>query len=376
MGFLLVKVHELVILHFCPTDGNFSVIIGGMIDWFTGLVGYAGDELKLNSIYSLTPAGEILWHAESKMQAVGSFDASVQLGRGIPTDAMLTASAKYNLECSPVCLALSGNPSKFLQGHNVFGPSVSSLAPVIQATVRSLPGELRPADADSPLWPAVHRSRVDITTAVDLGDHRLVHEWLRTAASSTRSRHGRALVSGDTVYWGQHSRRWTLKGYCKACELDAHPPGDLAFKNDLKDYCEGQLRLELCLRGPELKDRGTLDESLIWEFMDRVEVGVMKVQSEVEKPGVKLPPIVQFTLSRWIDGEDVRQSLPKRTFYRHRRMILDELGLDISLTYEKKTAERIVFDLDYLKAHEIKIIPAHFQGKLFHPDECPTWQAH
>jgi hypothetical protein len=348
-----------------------NVILWAMIDWYSGLVGYSGEGLRLNSVCELTPAGEILWQTERKIQAKGSFDASIQLGRSGPTDAMLRASRALNLECSPVCLYLSGNPSKFLQGHNVFGPSVSSLSPVIQAVVRGLPDDIRPADSMSKLWPSVHRSRVDITTSVDLGTHNLVHDWLKTASTSTRSRHGRPMVSGDTVYWGKQSRRWTLKAYCKYCELEAHPPADRDFLADLREYCKGQLRIELCLRTPELKPRGTLHEDLIWEFMNKIEVGVMKTDVNPEKPN--LANIVQFTLSRWMSGEAVCHSLPKTTFYRHRRIILDELGLDISLSYEKKTASKIVFDLAYLKAHEIKVVPSLFQGKLFKPVASPEW---
>ncbi len=342
-----------------------------LIDWFTGVVGYSGELLKLNRVCELTPVGEILWTTERKLQVRGSFDASVQLGRSAPTADMLVASRQYDLECMPVCLILSGNPSKFLQGHNVFGPSVSALAPVVRAVIRGLPGEIRPADADCDLWPAFHRSRVDITTSVDMGSHSLVHDWLRTAASSTRSRHGRALVSGDTVYWGKTSRRWTLKAYCKFCELKDHGPGDLALRDMLRQYCEGQIRFELTLRGPELKGRDTLDESLIWDFFNRIEVGVMKAAVSGPKVKTDLPMAVQFTLSRWVGGEDVRHSLNDRMFYRHRRKILDELGVDISLRYEKKQAEAVVFDLAYLREHEIKLLPSQLQGLLFKPEDQP-----
>jgi Phage X family. len=87
-----------------------------------------------------------------------------------------------------------------------------------------------------------------------------------------------------------------------------------------------------------------------------------------------LPYPVQFTLSRWIGGEDVRHSMPRRTFYWHRRKILDELGLDISLRYEKEQAEAVVFDLDYLKEHEIKLLPSQLQGLLFKPEPSPRWE--
>jgi hypothetical protein len=342
-----------------------------MIDWYTGLLGYSGEGLRLNTICELSPDGNMIWQTEGKTKARGSFDTSVQIGRKGATAAMLSASRAYGFQCPPVCLYLSGNPSKFLQGHNVFGPPVASLGPVMRAVVRGLPDDLRPVDSFSDLWPSVHRGRVDITTSVDLGSHNLVHEWLRTAEVSTRSRHGRPFVSGTTVYWGQHSRRWALKAYCKFCELEVHQPDDKKLYGELREYCQGHLRIELCLRTPELKPRGTLSEELIWDFMKKIEVGVMKKDVDLKKPNLTLHH--QFTLNRWMSGEDVRQSLSRPTFYRHRLVILAELGLDISLTYQKKTAEKIVFDLAYLRAHEVKIIPASMQGRLFKPESSPAW---
>jgi hypothetical protein len=141
-------------------------------------------------------------------------------------------------------------------------------------------------------------------------------------------------------------------------------------------YCEGHLRIELTLRRPELEKRGTLDESLIWEFMNKLEVGVMKGNGDMADRQAKLGRSTRLTLSSWMAGEDVRFSLDRRTYYRHRREILDQLGLDIGLTYQKETAERDVYDLEYLKAHEIKIIPSSMQGLLFKPKPSPRWGTH
>ena len=346
-----------------------------MIDWYTGLIGYEGSHLQLNRVFELTPSGEVKWSTDKAMTVQSTFDTSIQLRSGLATSAMIDASLKHNFECANTCLSFSGNPSKFLQGHNVFGPSVSALGPVLQAVVRKFPEAVRPPDADSPLWPAVHRSTVDITTSVDLGSHNLVHEYLRFLEFNTRSRHGRPIVSGDTVYFGKHSTRWALKLYCKFCELAAHPPSDAKKAELLRLWCEGQVRIELRLKGQELKDRGTLTEDLIWEYFSKIGVSTMKEDVNTDK--LNLPRVVEFTFTEWLAGKDVRHSLQKTTFYRHRLLILEETGLDISLpcTAQGKEIKKMNVDLEYLKVNEIKKIPSVFQEWLFQPDKSPNWGA-
>jgi hypothetical protein len=350
-----------------------------MIDWYSGLIGYSGEKLRLNSVCELTPEGEILWTIEKRMAVKGSYDATIQLGRSSPNLAMIRASQAYNLQCSPVCLSISGNPSKWLQGHNVFGPSVSSLAPVMTAVIRSLPENIRPADSLSTLWPAVNRTRVDVTLHSDLNSHAMVHDWLQSAGRNTRSKHGRAMMSGDTVYWGQHSRRWSLKAYCKFCELKVHHPPDLVLTNKLREFCETHVRFELTLRSPELKSRGTLDEHLVWDYLSKT--GVIKLKNDGDAiKGLNLPMVVKATLIVWMAGGNVRQSLSRRTFYRQRRLILDDTGLDISLPYDRETMAHAVIDLPWLRGHEVKngSIPASLlmQGLLFEPETSPRWEAH
>ena len=345
-----------------------------MIDWYSGLVGYDGSALEPNHVIELNPkTGEWKVLYEKSIEVRSSFEDKIQIKPWHPSSEMLNAAAKHNLVCSPVSLYVSGNPSKFLQGHNVFGPSVASLAPVVRAMVRNFPGQNRPGNCDSTLWPAVQRSRVDTTISVDLERHHIVHEWLENAGRSTRSRHGRAMMSGDTVYWGQHSRRWTLKAYCKFCELDVHGPTDLPLRARLKEYCETQMRIELTLRGPELKPRGTLHEELVWEFMNKIEGIDMKKGMEYHGE-TELPRSVRLTLMEWQAGVDVRHKLFKGTFYNHRRQILDKLDLDISLPFVKKEAEAKTCDLAYLRAHEVKVTPAAFEKYLFKPEDSPTWE--
>lgn len=339
-----------------------------MLDWFSGLVGYDASNVVNDRVMKLSAEGEVKWERAGWTEAQGSHDTNIMVMQDCASLDMYRASNELGFLCSPRCLRISGNPTKFLQGHNILGPSVSDLGPVIQAATRGLPEIIRPLDCDSEVLPAVQRTRVDVTVMVDLGSHEVVHEWLNHAAQETRSRHGRAQQSGQTVYWGQHSTRWTLKAYCKRCELEKHG-SKFPLQQDILEWTGKLLRIELTLRRPELKDRGTLDESVIWEFMQRIEVGIMK-GGDIEAL-YSLPRQVRDTFSSWLIGRNVRQDRPARTFYRQRRLIKDAIGVDISLdpsTQQQQlqaSFDRDLFDIDVLRSRVVSEGPNALQQSLF-----------
>jgi hypothetical protein len=244
-----------------------------MLDWFTGIVGYDGSRLRVGRWVELSADGEIRREWERAVPVEGSYRSTLLVGRVGPTEDMRRAAPLLGLRCPPMSVWVSGNPTKWLQGHNVYGPSVTQLAPTIHDVIRSLPEPMRPGDADDPRGAAFHRARVDVAVSIALGSDALVHEWLGAAEHGTRSRHGRAQRSGSTVYWGQHSRRWSMKAYCKFCELKDHPPAE-SF-DELRLFAEGLLRLELTLRTPELKPRGTLEDEIVFEYWEKVVIGVI-----------------------------------------------------------------------------------------------------
>lgn len=337
-----------------------------MLDWFSGYVGYDASQLELGVFFEVDKHGELVRKVPRWETARGSFEAGIQVTRGSATGAMLGAAAEAGFVCSQEVLRVSGNPSKFLQGHNVAGPSVAMLGPVLRAMVREFKDGMRPPDADARQLPSVHRSRVDVTTSVDLGTHEAVHDWLQLAAVTTRSRHGRAMDSHGTVYWGKTSRRWTLKAYCKHCELRKHLPLDLPenLLSALMEWTRPLLRIELCLRRPELEHRGTLSESLIWDFFSRVEFATMATTRE---PQTNLRPQAKLALRAWYNGSDLTVDLPRRTLYRYRRQILDETGVDILLPAVKQDdgAQRTLLGLEELRKREAKNLPDIVSRSLF-----------
>jgi len=335
-----------------------------MLDWFTGYVGYDASELAVGQFFEVDAHGELVRRLNRWETARGSYSSGVQVTRGMATDAMLASRVQYGYLCSQDVLKVSGNPSKFLQGHNVAGPSVSELGPVLQGLVRAFGEGLRPRDADDPTLPAVHRSRMDCTTAIDLGAHQAVHDWLKLAATKTRSRHGRAIDSSGTVYWGKNSTRWSMKAYCKHCELSAHPPADMDLLPELLEWTRPHLRLELTLRRPELKNRTTLSEAIIWEFFAKLEVHTMRERTHVE---VNLKAGPKLALQAWYDGTDLSSMLNRMTLYRYRKAILAETGIDITLPRVEQSTEALpqLLGLDELREREVTEIPTRIQRSLF-----------
>jgi hypothetical protein len=368
-----------------------------MLDWYSGLIGYDASNMKLGVIYEVDPDGVKIWSVEPWKKAKGSYESSVQVKRDSSTKEMRRDAEEWIEEaemygedpgkaCPPVVLQMSGNPVKFLQGHNVFGPSVKQISEVLQAFVRGLPAELRPRDADVEGLPVRYNSRLDINVMVDLGSHGIVHDWLEHAQreSSTGHKHKvegfgggnyrSGLTGGKTVVWGPKSRHWSMKAYCKLCELEKHKPVDGKLYGFAKEFVESTVRIELTLRRPEIKKLESdevykvlgMDESIVWEFMEKIKFSVM--QANVVDSKADLKPAVENVLTLWLGGYDVKNHMPRRTFYDYRRRILEQVGVDISLSpFDGKVVEKAKFDLDYLKGHEVKDIPKHLEKWLFKP---------
>jgi len=350
-----------------------------MIDWYKGLIGFNASRLDTGRVLVIAPGGEITFTSDRWQKVIGSYESTIRVKPAVSTPGMRSAADRLNFVCSSTVFEIDGNPSKFLQGHNVFGPSVASLGPIVQGIIRALPGELRPPDADSPLYPSVHRQRVDVTTSIRMDSHAMVHEFIEHAQEETRSRHRYhqgGLTGSTTVSWGAGSTRWMITCYCKLCELDKHPPVDRVMYDLLRVYAEGLLRIELRLFTKELKPRGTLFESIIWDFFGRIEVGVMK--EDVDKRALNLRPPVRLIYDHWLSGHDVSLAsgyLKRAAFYKYRKEILEVTGQDISLPPVKKKGKvsREMFTAEWLKEHEVKEVPEHLQKYLYQPGPSPVW---
>jgi II/X family phage/plasmid replication protein len=207
---------------------------------------------------------------------------------------------------------------------------------------------LTPTTADRESWRAgkVRLLRVDQTDSFHLNGRADVLSWLRAADQSARLTHrGRGqLCEGTTLYFGKHSRRWSLKLYSKGEEIRAkgHRQEIILALPHATAWADSSLRAELVLRSMELR-RLDLDMVSAWIPRDgldstgtanllRDRLGTMTMNTVSSLPETTLDdlkPSIRMAFQTWKSGVDLRGVLPTRTFYKYRAALLPH-GIDIA----------------------------------------------
>lgn len=297
-----------------------------MIDWVWLRLPVAhGSCLPSGRILSLKPDGEVEWQTQKWFNARGSFDCTLAVkidGRGD--------------------LHISGSPAKFLQGHNLFGSEdLQALAfELIRRVLEAVPG-IQP-DARTAI--AIEQGlidvlRVDLTRMYGTGSRSACHDWIKAAADTTAMQfRGRAVLHRETVQWGARSRYFSVKAYAKGHEIEQkghHLPAAISTPEMLA-YADDSLRMEVQANARELKRLGK-DQVCSWELGDPAALystyvarinfaGNMRMSMQAINA---LPLELQRTYKLWQAGEDLRSLISTRTFYRHRRQLLNLVGVDI-----------------------------------------------
>jgi II/X family phage/plasmid replication protein len=305
-----------------------------MIDWLSGKAYFLHTEEHLPSgkVVSISPDGEKEWQITKRIQVKGSYDSSFTLRTDTSSQ---TAPGVFTK------IEFSGNPVKFIQGHNIWGSQdLTGLAyEALTKALSSLGLKMDPLE-DSMLFNGdFSLSRVDINNMYSMGSLESVNQWLHSAEFSARTRMGKGHFSGNTLYFQKKSTRWSLKFYSKFLELKAighQLPKEFLKAKSFHDYAFDKLRAELTLRTKELKKLG-LDKGSSWgdnehvdvfqDYMSRLDMSEQKVLDNLV---LELPTAFRSTYLMWKEGYDIKSLLPKNTFYRHRRFLL-ERGVDISI---------------------------------------------
>lgn len=336
-----------------------------MIDWVTAVLPFTGDQcLRGGQLLSINQTGEVEWQTAKSLPVVGSHDQRIHV-----------------LAHGDGRIKISGNPIKFLQGHNLFGSD--DLRGLVVATMRKLCAllevSIHPDDLSKWLGGDYDLLRVDIAYMYSLPSRTAVRAWLRAAEMQSKSRHGRPLTRGGTIYWGKHSRRWGLKAYGKADEITSqksHWLPELPCRAELLDYAENKLRVELVLRSMQLKDNPPLSTATGWttelaatvhaEYLESIDMSSQF--SLTESAMADLPARLVAVYKLWKTGEDLRALYPKNTFYRYRRQLLAH-DIDIAII-QPNDFKNVVPLVHALRPEAVAAVPdwAIGTGLYFSPD--------
>jgi II/X family phage/plasmid replication protein len=310
-----------------------------MIDWVSAILPCKHDPSKLISglVMSFDAQGNNEWTVNKTLSVEGSYSSKIQI--------------KSHTENQ---IYISGNPTKFLQGHNLFGSNdlVSIMGKFFDEllTHKNLglcPDPFQYANIKDGHY---ELTRVDVNETWHLNSQKDVQAWIRAVGETAYLKHrGAGQFSGDTAYFGKNSRRWALKCYSKGLEILAKGhklPKELATL-EMLEYADKALRIEGVIRQLELKRR-LLNVASNWDI-DTAEELLLEYISKLEMSDVymlkddvldSLPPRLRLTYQAWLNGDDLKTVLPRPTFYRYRKQIL-EYGVDISSKSPKEKSNVI-----------------------------------
>lgn len=246
-------------------------------------------------------------------------------------------------------LWVSGNPSKWFQGHNVFGSDdlpglVLEMLHRICASVGVEPSANNLAE-----WSAhaVKLTRVDITYSFQLGTVGRVRAALRALDQTANLKHrGRGHYRGDSLTFGEKSRRWSLTLYAKGPELKIHKLPFCLVETSIPALADGLLRAECRLLSMELVAE-QLDRLSSWGDNTPAESHfryMMALQiadsSMIDAPTFDgLSGRLQLAYQSWKAGHDLRATLSRPTFYRYRSELLP-FGVDIAVKQARSESEQ------------------------------------
>lgn len=316
-----------------------------MCDWVTASVisenvrNHVSPGFDTGRFVKVKPGGEIEQEFSSRLAHPGSFDSGLSF----------RAPSSHQLE-------MSGNPVKFIQGHNLFGSDdfvglffTAGLTISINQDHSVFPvpiGWHSNLSYNDGSKPPLHQlsepkfTRLDLTRSYRFDSNAESRAWLRGVGASGHSRHRvkNNLMNDGTVYFGKNSTRWSFKIYQKFDEISSKKKGhELSYllpevdRAELTAWSEGVVRFELTLRRPEIEKLSPNFNSLdVWsEYYGRIQFndnarGAEMITSE------KLTKNQMLIVESWLHGRDLRAHYTKPTFYRVRKQILDAIAVDIA----------------------------------------------
>ena len=325
-----------------------------MIDWVTGKFWITHNPEVLRSGQSIRTkivdgVETIEYDIANRLSVKGSHDATITI----------RSHTDNTVE-------ISGNPAKFLQGHNVFGTNDLKylVAKMIDKLCMMDELELKPTDVEyeNIQQGIYHLSRVDVNEHFAFPSAQVARAWLRAAGNSANMKfRGAGLFKEGTLYF--EGKRYIPKIYFKYDEINSKDkshrlPDELLQIPELIEYAEKSLRFEIKILSTQLKDwmlhlgcnwdADTATMLINDQFISKLQLSAnMPIENEVIE---SLPKNLRLTYTAWVNGEDLRQVLSRPTFYRYRTRLM-EYGIDISIVKDiEKEQSNVVPMIRYLEA--------------------------
>ena len=246
-------------------------------------------------------------------------------------------------------LEVRGNPAKWFQGHNLFGTDdLHGLFLATAVRIAEVVG-VEPSSEDLAAWVRgdVALSRVDCTAMYELDTRTDVLEWLRAASGIASVKYrGRGHFQEGTLTFGMvnkggRAKDWQLVLYAKGEEISLvghHLADGLPWREQLMDWADNKLRMELRLRTRELKRFGlhtvgawgpSQCSETLGRYLGKVDMSEQQlVHVDIpEHPGLKSRH--KQAIACWRSGVDMKSVMPRQTFYRVRKELMELCDLDI-----------------------------------------------
>lgn len=314
----------------CLTDET----VPFFVDWLTVSQVHPEGGLPLvdaGVVWRTDEDGAVRWRTVVAAKHEGSFDTHL------------------SVKCDGSRVTLSGNLSRFGRPDNLFGFGLNACLRICDRVLATY--GLPPFTAGYRIervsrghvkteWTGARISRLDLTANFEAGSAEAAHlvmQYLGTQHNGRKK--GQAYGDGETVDWGRGSRRQYWKVYVKHLELRRHASVE-GYDDKVAAHCErvGLLRLEGTIRSNALTDLGCAflgDYEAGWSMGQLVNLfqenaGVMTRAERSTDDLDELPRHLRATARDYLAGMDVRSTLSRPTFYRHRRELLT-YGLDIAM---------------------------------------------
>lgn len=264
-------------------------------------------------------------------------------------------------------LEITGNPVKFVQGHNLWGtscPTDALWAALVQLEAcGALPCSLRALGllGRDTLADVTEFSRIDCTAMLFADRWHDVEVVLRALRVAGRLRDRGA--SGLPYAWpekqgggvtfggrpGQTASHRQLIFYAKGKEAMVHPlPDCIADDPDLVEWVNRCLRCEVRLGTNYLRKSGLraarqwADDQARKEWDSMMQRIDMNGSDERPEAVTSLPSHLQVAYAAWVGGADLKAMFPRNTYYRKRSEILKAVGVDVAIPRPKEPSAEII----------------------------------